>query len=315
MGSADPGDVTIAGAFLKLAASPVEPHVYVADGGSNVLVYQVYSGALVRTLHTSLAQTSEIAVSSDGTQLFVTDATNLEVVAIDAATGATIRHFPWGSGYSRGVAYARPAAHPVLLLGDGAIYNVATGAKYQATFSAGWYGGSLSFAVDPSSNYFYAQNLGLSPSTLTQYAIAYSALTVDGLAVTPGPSASGGSNGQDICVAADGSKVYTANGAPYEFHAFSAIVLQPAQTLTAAPYPNNAECGWNGLFVGGAAAYYNAVDVWAFRPDGTPVTTLSMHPGYLNNLQPDALVLSGDNTRVIGSSDVPSLDFHSMPSP
>jgi sugar lactone lactonase YvrE len=315
VGSTDPGDVTISGSFPNIAASPVEPYVYASDGGSHVFVYQVYSGSVVRTLTTSLAQTAEIAVSADGTQLFVSDATNLEVVAIDPTTGATIRHFPWGASNSGGVAYARPGAHPILLLGDGAIYNVSTGAKYQATLGAGWYGGSVSFAVDPSSKYLYAQDLGLSPSTLTQYALTYSALSADGLTVTPGPATSGGSNGQDICVSADGSKVYTANGAPYDFPAFNTNGLQPAQTLSGVPYPDNAECGWNGLFVGGAAAYYNATDVWVYRPDGTLVTTLSMHPAYLNNLLRDALVLSGDNTRIIGSSDVPSLDFHTVPSP
>src|SRR5262249_15074068 len=103
VGSADPGDATISGTFLHIAANPVEPYVYAVDGASNVLVYQVYSGALVRTLTTSLAATGEITVSSDGTQLFVSDTTNLEVVAIDPTSGAAIRHFPWGSSYSGGI--------------------------------------------------------------------------------------------------------------------------------------------------------------------------------------------------------------------
>lgn len=151
--------------------------------------------------------------------------------------------------------------------------------------------------MDSGSKYFFTQNLGLSPSTLTQYALVYSALTPDGLSVTLGPSTSGGSNGQDICVAADGSKVYTANGSPYVFQAFDSNALQPTQTLPGTAYPDNAECGWNGLFVVGADAYFNATDVWVY------------------NVLRGALVLSGDNTRIIGSSDVPSLDFHSIPSP
>lgn len=316
VGSADPGDATVSGTFPYVVANPVEPYVYASDGAGNILVYQVYSGALVNTLATSLAQTTEMAISSDGTQLFVSDATNLEVVQIDPTSGATIRHFPWGSSYSRGIGYARPAAHPILVLGSSAVYNIGTGAKYQATVTPMFFESSYSFASDPSSKYLYTQDNGTSPSTLTQFTLSYSALLPDGLTVSAGPTASGGSNGQDICVSADGSKVYTANGAPYQFSAFSTSGLQPAQTLAAVPYPNTAKCGWNGEFVGGADATYNATDVWVYRPDGTLVITLNMNPTYYYaEILQGSLALSGDNTRIIGGSGVPSLDFHNLPPP
>jgi hypothetical protein len=167
--------------------------------------------------------------------------------------------------------------------------------------------------VDSAAHFLYTQDSGISPSTLTQYTLKYTALTADGLVVTAGPSASPGSNGESICASADGSRVYSANGAPYDFPAFSSSNLQQVQTLAAAPYPSEAVCAWNGLFVGGAQAYYNATDVWVYEPDGTLLTTLAMHTPTENNL--GDLVLSGDDTRVIGTSSDASLDFHSIPPP
>jgi hypothetical protein len=314
VGSADPGDVTISGTYDGLAANPVEPEVYATDGQSHVLVYNVYTGALLRTLTTSLAQATQIITSSDGTVLFVNDATNLETVSIDPETGATLQHYAWGTTGLSDVAYARPAGHPILVLGSGVIYNVASGQKYQATIGGPSFGfDNFSIAVDSAAHFLYTQDMGISPSTLTQYTLKYTALTTDGLVVTAGPSASAGYNGESICASADGSRVYSANGAPYDFPALSSSNLQQVQTLPAAPYPNDAVCGWNGLFVGGAQAYYNPTDVWVYEPDGTLLTTLAMHTPTENNL--GDLVLSGDDTRVIGTSSDASLDFHSIPPP
>ncbi len=321
VGSSDPGDVdlTPSGMLSALVANPVEPEVYVTTGGSDVLVYNVYTGALLRTLATSLAQTSQIATSSDGTVLFVSDATNLEVVSIDPTTGASIQHYPWGNGTVNlsDLAYARPSGHPILILGNGNIYDVASGQAFQATYGQESPSFYFNVAVDGAAHFFYAQDRGISPSTLTQYTLKYTALTAeaaDGLIVTQGPSTNdAGYNGEAVCASTDGSRVYTANGAPYAFAAFSSSNLQQTQTLQAAPYPGAAVCAWNGLFVGGADAYYNSVDVWVYEPDGVQLATLNMHPATEHGLGP--LALSGDDTRVIGITGLPSLDMHSIPSP
>ena len=131
--------------------------------------------------------------------------------------------------------------------------------------------------------------------------------------MTQGPSASGGGNGQAVCASADGLRVYTANGYPYDFADFSAGNLQQSQVLPAAAYPVAAVCAWNGLFVGGADAYYDPVDVWVYEPDGTLLTTLNMHPATKHGL--GALALSGDDTRVMGITGAPRLDMHGIPAP
>ena len=97
----------------------------------------------------------------------------------------------------------------------------------------------------------------------------------------------------------------------------SQIALTDIQTLPAQPYPNNAACGWNGLFVGGIQFSYSPDNVWVYRPDGTKVTSFNLHSGgVVSGLLRDTLVLSGDNTRVIGSTESPStFQFRNLPPP
>ncbi len=126
VGNTDPTDFSYAAPQYFVVANPVEPYVYANSKGTDVSVYNVYSGALVNTLHNVVALAGSMAVSTDGTLLFVSDDTNHRVVELDAATGAEIQRFPWLGSSSLGIAYARPNAQPVLLLGDGSTFDVGT---------------------------------------------------------------------------------------------------------------------------------------------------------------------------------------------
>jgi hypothetical protein len=247
-----------------------------------------------------------MATSSDGAILFVDDATTREVVAIDTQTGRELRRYRWGAKTSSGIAYARPNAHPILMIGAGAIFDVETGALYPDAIIASAYQNDLSFAVDLTSQHVYAQNQGLSPSTFRQFALSYNELGAYPLNVRGSSEQSGGSNGGALCVSADGAQIYTANGAPYVFPVFSANGLTPLRELPGEPYPNNIVCGWNGLVYGGASS-----KIWVYRDDGTPVTT------FILGSNPRTLVLSGDNTRILGSIDGTPLtfSFRSTPQP
>jgi hypothetical protein len=192
----------------------VEPYIYVNTEGTDVTVYDVYSGGVVHTFASVAGRAKHMVVSSDGRALFVNDEANAQVVALDAETGVELRRYRWGTTFSRGLAYARPNAHPVLLLGAGRTYDVATGALYSNGISG------ESFDVDPANQVVYVQDTGSSPSRLRQYAISITALGDDPFVVRAGPESSGGSNGQDICTSADGARVYSANGAPYDFSVF-----------------------------------------------------------------------------------------------
>lgn len=311
VGSTDPADADVSGVFPYVAANPVEPLIYAHNGGTAIAVFDAYTGALSDTFNTSVADAGDMTLSADGLHLFVNDDTNRQVVMLDARNGSEVRRFTFAPSSSRGLAYVRTGPTQVVVTGSGHIFEAATGIEHSARVDAGWYGGALRFDVDPLSRYVYTQNMGLSPSTLSKYAVYYTMLGSERIAVSSLGGGSGGSNGQDLCASADGQRVYTANGAPYVFPSFSTNTMQQVQELPAEPYPNNAACGWNGLFFGGAMTIYEATDVWVYRPNGVEVATLE----FGGSLFPNTVVLSGDNTRVAGSVEGGALIIRSAPAP
>lgn len=120
--------------------------------------------------------------------------------------------------------------------------------------------------------------------------------------------ASGGSNGQDVCLSADQRRVYTANGAPYSFGVFDADTLASMGTLPGTPYPQSAECAWNGLFVGGAYSI-DPYNTWFYDEAGVSVREQSIR-GVGHGVGRDAVRFSPDATRVITVTGGPSISIN-----
>jgi len=312
IGSTDPVDASIAAAIPNVAANPVEPYLYTNQGDADITVYDVYSGALLRTFAGAVAQAGHMTVSSDGRILFVDDLANLFVVSLDAETGARIRTYNWFVPESTGMSYLRPSGHPILVTSEGTIYDVETGSPFSARAHS--FGAA---AVDPYSRFLYFQVAGTSSADVTQYSIRYSALSSDPINVSIARQMSYGGSGQDICASADGLRVYPVAGNQDSFAAFDTADLLQAQTLPVTPgiHTNSCACGWNGIFAGGANTHVEPIELWLFRPDGSYLTSFGLHPSTFNSVVRRTLVLSGDNTRLIGTTDVPSLDFRSAPTP
>jgi len=306
VGATDPHDVEIDETFQHVVTNPVEPYVYATAGGRDIAVYDVYSGALVRTFRSAVAGAGRLAVSSDGTTLFVDDESNLRAVALDAETGIERQRYPWGTSLGGGIAYARPSAQPILLLGFGKTYDVATAEAYAAWAPA--------TEVDAFSEHTYAQSpIGFSPSTLVRYTSAYTTLDGDRLSLRPDGTTSVFVGGGDLCVSSDGARVYT-RGESGGFSVLDAGDLHRIQALPGPQLANNAACGWNGLFFGGED------NVLVYRPDGTLVSSFAINSGATRPLIRDSLMLSGDNTRVMASvnefiSFVSSFHIRSVPPP
>jgi hypothetical protein len=318
----DPQDLKISADVLHVVANPVEPWVYTNFGninGNSIRVYNVYTGALVDTWAPALTTPADMEISQDGRLLFVNDTGSHRIVALDARTGSTVQSYAYAeNSSSTGIAYMHVGGKPTLITGIGNLYDVASGVRKTGTINAGWYGGMLSFAVDPLHRYLFTQDMGISASTASQFSIKRTALNDDAVVVTFIRTASGGSNGQDLCVSSDGERVYTANGAPYGFYIFGASSFQSSGALAGEAYPNNTVCGWNGVFVGGSNSYYSMQDVWIYRADGSLVTALKMGDTTYTSMEPRSLALSGDNTRVmgyVGGVSVAWLVFKGIPAP
>jgi hypothetical protein len=299
----DPGIVTISQDAAALAANPVEPWVYVSTSGTAIEVFNVYTGLPVATFPLVAPTVGQLAVSSNGRELFAVDTTNYRIIQLDASTGREIAAFPLVGPIAAdfSFAYGRPAGVETLFAPGQSAINIATGKKVSAPINItnGFYDPLIS--VTPSGSKIAIVERGLSPGSLYTYAVSGPG---GRLTVTAEKSASiNGENCQALAMSHDGSRLYPACGYPYEFDVYDANTLLQVQTLAATHYPDNAIIDSNGDFVGGLNGLYDVDDVYVFDTAGfllgaVPTTTASYSEGQGSNL----LVTSGDSTRVISAT-------------
>ena len=126
VGSADPVKVSasVPGAKLyqvSFLTGPVEPWMFVNTHGTDVVAYNVFTGAVARTYTNVAASLGEMAISTDGRTLFVVDTTNFRIVPVDVTTGAKGTPYPVTSdyqGYPMDIRYVRTDGHPLLLVAN-----------------------------------------------------------------------------------------------------------------------------------------------------------------------------------------------------
>lgn len=316
IGAADPVNSWTAATAVQLAVSPVDPRAYLNEANGDISVYDVYSGALVTTFPAVTADyNSGMVLSDDGLTLFVADAINSRVIKLDPATGASLGSIDGVSGDFVNVVYARPDAHPVLILGSGEVIDVATGTPFTRQLAENAYREWQSIATMSTQRYLYTQDSGLSGSTLLRYRVGYSALIPDHWYAQVEGQTSGGANGQDLCVSADDQRVYTANGYPYYFNVFNAETLEMLAPLPATSYPQSTECAWNGLFAGSTfGGDSDPFNNWVYDEDGNEVQAdLIRGPGH--EVARNQVHFSADATRMIIVTGGPSLSLNFVDAP
>ena len=303
--------LTLGGAYL--ATSPVEPIAFIANGGTDVAGYDVFSGERVRLLTQVVANAGALTLRGDGRTLFVFDRNNLRVQEVDAVTGALVHSYPSPGSNGSGLLYLRPGAYPTLVVPSAALYDVASG---QLLENASLHSSaSLMASADGS--------IAVNESG-TVYSVARSGANGDTASVQMlfNTGTAQGREGQ-ACLSADGTTVYTASGYPYNFPGVSFSTHQSVQVLPGSSYPNSMLCGWNNLVIGGIDGYYDATDVWVYDgPSGVELAKMSSaaatsYRGLINR----GLAMSGDGSRLVTlsggfvGSGVLETRFQSLPAP
>jgi hypothetical protein len=297
--SAAPTDLSNSLTGQYLATSPVEPIVFVNDGGADVTGYDVYTGAVVRNFTGVVAGAGAMVVSDDGSHLYIYDRTNLRVTEVDATSGAFVRHYDSSAlfgttPYGGGLTFFRPSGHPILITPSSRMYDVMTNTEYDSqSFTAPLFSMSLDPSVD---SRYVATDFG------NVYRFNRSALSGGRLDVSLlfGASTAQGRAGQ-ACISADRTLIYTASGAPYEFPGTSFATHQIAQVLPGTNYPNSILCLWNGVVIGGVDGYYADADIWIYNgPTGQELArrSSSSSPNY-RSLVDRGMAASGDATRLV----------------
>lgn len=285
-------------AHFGIVASPVEPLIFVSLG-SQIIAYDQFTGDAVRTFSPILGSASTMAISQDGTRLYVYDPVNLKVVELDSSSGQVIHRFSvvpseysWHGNLMPG--YFRPNGRPLLMIGGGLVYDLTT--YEQAVIEGGYHFYFRSISTNQNPNW-----VTFNDGSLVSY--FYSALG-GGNGVLKGEVRSSVSYAQgregQACVNAAGTRLYTASGAPYEFPGVGIVSQTLEQTLPATSYPNSLQCGWNGVLVGGTSSYYDEEDIFVYNTVTGQLLgkfNSSTRNGY-RYLLDRGLALSSDNQRL-----------------
>lgn len=316
VGSSDPAQVDFSSTAAAVLANPVQPWVYVLNDGArtSIDVYDTNTGIKLKTFSGTFTSATALAISEDGNTLYVLEPDNgsngngdIRVLsAFDGSYQQQIYPLTRNLDPSTGAVlqYARPDGHPVVISpATGEAFEAFNGNHISLSGSSGLLG-ALVTAISGDRQMLYTEETGVSPTTIYAYHLDYSDANTARLLVTPVASNTGTddsrSNGQDLAVSADGTKVYVAAGAPYRFDILDAATLTLTGSLAGDPYPDNVQTCWNGLLAGGADDSANTMgDIWIYDNAGNLRGQLDSGT---DRLFPNRLTFSGDCTRIVTGS-------------
>ncbi|MEJ2157965.1 MAG: hypothetical protein P8X96_21760 [Desulfobacteraceae bacterium] len=310
VGSSDPAAVfsdTVA--YSEIVADAIRPYAYAHDNGTDIDIYNVFTGVVVATIPSVAAQLGPMTKSSDGSFLYALDLTNQQIVAINLDTLAV------GSGWNLGpvmttarIAYARPKGFGVLLTSNGWAYDATNGTRQ--TENGFLANGNVAANLD--SNMMVVQRIGTSGHSFYRYTLDYSTLGPQRLFITLTHAYSESGFARDLAISDDGLQVYSACGSPYNFRVYDGDTLALDQSLPAGAYPNNVEVGTNGLFYGGISALYGPTDIWVYDSGGA-VQSSYYASGYADNIVDRQLAVSADGLSIIVLTTDPTIQFITGP--
>lgn len=253
-----------------IVTSPVEPLAFVLTHTS-VLVYDINTGALLRTLTGSFTNAESLTISDDGRTIYVvnTAGTAFSVSALDSTTGAVVGSYTYSVGFSSqppAIQYARPGAHPMLLdtVMSHAV-DLVTGATSVHTMEG------PSAAIRADQRLIYMQNAGVSSAWIKAYRATYTAFGSVGfrlveVAFNNGVADSRGF-GRDVALSPDEGELYAAAGL---LDVLDGTTLVKQGSVTVPQFVNNVETCWSGLVAANGGRDVGG-DIWVFDAAGAEI--------------------------------------------
>lgn len=287
---ANASDLTASNGYAYIAADPVRPYVYAHSSGTDIDVYNVYTAAYVRTISNVAPQLYDIKVSTDGSTLYAADITNADVIEINLDTDAfsTLWDLTVPGGYFQ-MEYARYKGVPILFA-----YNKAYRLDTKTEFANAYTGLLTYMSASRDGSTICSINSGYSPCSGNCKRISYSPLIdANNLGLTSLVAACGGSNGKDVAVNHDGSRVYFASGAPYNFRVYDTATGALVQTLPGDAYPSNVQYSpvENRVYAG--CIFCGNPGTWVYDDAGFELTNYSF------GVSDRTVLISGDDKRMM----------------
>lgn len=294
--------------YSNVVADPIRPLVYAHNGGLSVDVYNVYTGLLSDTLTGFSAALGDMAVSADGSLLYVYDLSNskIEVRNLPSKTVQVRWALPRAPDRTSRLALLQPNGVPLLALNDGSIYSA--GGTFLTRLPI--QGGTLSASAD--GKRLYVQDEGGATVHLSTYTIDYAELAGGTLFAAQLPAATrlgNGAAGQDIAASADGKFLYAASGTPTQCSVLGSSDLGTLSYLgSGGMAPDNIEIGSDGRVYCGVGSKSASTDVWVYSAAGGLLKQLKFVP-LGRQLAPRQMVVSGDGFLLIGLGDDGALNI------
>ncbi|NHQ87868.1 hypothetical protein HA050_17300 [Iodobacter sp. HSC-16F04] len=298
--------------YSTIIADKIRPYIYAHNGGTSIDVYHAFTAKKIFTINNVAANVAGMAVSPDGSRLFVLDTANPALAVIDLSTMKLSATWSTKGANSSTMPLLAMRSNDVdfVLLGNGMALR--DGLSLGRTgMSAGYYSqaGAMSAMADGSA--VYIQDSGMSPASSAVYHITYSAIGGGMLMVKPGSRSSGlgGSNGKDIAISLDGTRLYLASGYPYQCTVADLYTMSKTGSLPGGDaYPNNVEVSNDGRVICGIFGWYSKADFWVYSANGAQLASYKI-AGYGRALQDRQLVMTPDGLIVAALTDDPLLAF------
>ncbi|MET3462204.1 YncE family protein [Variovorax atrisoli] len=309
--------------YTNVVADKIRPYVYAHNGGTFIDIYNAHLGTKVGTIANVGAGLGDMSVAPDGSLLYVLDKGNGPIVVIDLASASKVATWPLmlkpsdsfqsGDSYPQTLLAIRVNGKNVVLTGNGIAYI--DGNRFDALpapFASNW---ALTASSD--GRRVFAQNTGISPTSVAAYDVDYSAMANGILMVkstAEARSINNASNGSDIAVNADGTALYTASGAPYRCSSVNPLNLGFVASLPGGgPYPNNVEVTKDGRVLCGINSGPDLDSIWVHDPNGVLLKSVSLQGyGYLHDRQ---LVVTPDGMMAVGLTRMPRMVFVPLGAP
>jgi hypothetical protein len=312
---APPGQSTasvVASTTNGIAADPVRPYVYISHGTTTVDVYNIYTGALVRTHTTSAgSQLGSLAIDDNGSRLYAADHTtkSIRVFDIDAGTPAAIANWTdprWVVNCCAGdfafvdLDYTRVNGRGVLIGGGMEIIDAASGESLTtAPFS--FFAANLVGSVSGDGTTSFWASMGTSGHTVSRKTQSFDELADAVTFGDPPLFLSHDGVGRGLSTDYTGAVVFRACWyAASQIERYDGLTLGTTSIVTSGTN-GGAILGPDGLVY--CARYYNepVPSVWAV--DGSTGAVIAGHEyNVLEPVMERQFVLSGDGLRLLTRS-------------
>jgi len=313
VGSAAPAaSITLPLDLKMLAVDPVRPYAYLHARGDALTVLNLHTGEVVATVPGIGTALAAMAVSTDGAKLWVADGPSAALVPV--ALPALVKGTPVPDPYASltTLRAIRTRGRERLLLGSGDVLDVATGVRTPDAF----FGAFSALAASRDGRRMAALSNWSSSADLYVYSIETNPLDAKRVVTARLGQAYAGNNGLSVALNSDGTRLYTACGAPYVFgvYGLSDSGVTALTPLPASPYPGAVDVAWDGRFAGTAATYSSSTDLWVYPGDGAtvPLATHELAAGSANVIGRQ-LAFSGDGLRIVALTEGPAVRIVAAP--